>query len=393
MKLSIPSAAITLLSSGAILSKAQNYAYVKAATATEARPKSVTKNKAPKETVEVQGVLDDKALRLRKKLKNKFKLRGEGGYLATSAEECELDESAKGEVNSELGTPSCGSPTQFCIKDSFSSTGGVCAEVVRPGFGLRDVIPGAGMGDAVADEGVALGDGNAAVEVGALRGVHGFAEAGVRGTGVERAAEIVTTGAEGSVGVEDAVRGVRSGRNVGIIEGVAVVHGVRGLVELKEVADEAGSEIAGEKDIFGGVSVDGGSQGWGMANRQLKLLSLSDKLKASHLHEKRQRKLEGDSSSGDGEECIPLSNHDYTDIGVLNECGDGLMCVANAFSSRGGNCVSIGHDKHNAIHVGSGDLVNFIPCTIQTKVNGQDIEYSGHKCLGPYACQGLSDSL
>jgi hypothetical protein len=153
MKLTLPSATITaLLTSGVVLSKDENIglvtaeptrndleAVLKAAQSSDFA-KTATDEKrsiSPVDDEELQLIWDEKALRRRQKLQAKYDLRKKlsaHGYLVPAKQECihfghdfASDLASQG---TDVGVLNCPSPEHFCIEDTFSSLGGICAQVV-----------------------------------------------------------------------------------------------------------------------------------------------------------------------------------------------------------------------------------------------------------------------
>jgi hypothetical protein len=135
MKLSLPSFAITaLISTGNVLSTAQNYAFVDAATAKAHQPK---KKEAPKpmEEQKEERTLEEMRSILRNKIKAKTELRmktvglggGDGDAPPNKGQECSINESFKVREASDadVGIFGCGKD-EYCVEDPASSLGGRC---------------------------------------------------------------------------------------------------------------------------------------------------------------------------------------------------------------------------------------------------------------------------
>ena len=101
---------------------------------------------APKDFAEMydpyKSARDEKSRRLRKKIKAKRelrkKLRSSGAYLTTLEEECDPDSMPQaGNLTEDvdLGILNCGNG-EYCIRDSSSTTGGICAKVVYENSGV-----------------------------------------------------------------------------------------------------------------------------------------------------------------------------------------------------------------------------------------------------------------
>jgi hypothetical protein len=134
MKLSLPSFTITaLIATGKVLSTAQNYAFVDAATAKAHRPKKKEVLK-PKEKQKEERTLEEMRSILRNTIKAKTELRMKtvglrGGHLRLTGRKCNPGV-GKGESFTDVGVLSCELATHYCLEDLLSSTGGVCAEIV-----------------------------------------------------------------------------------------------------------------------------------------------------------------------------------------------------------------------------------------------------------------------
>jgi hypothetical protein len=136
MKLSLPSFAITaLISTGNVLSTAQNYAFVYAATAKAHQPK---KKEAPKPKEEQQEEHTSEEMRsiLRNKIKAKTELRmktvglggGDGYAPPNEGQECSINETFNvGEArDADVGIFFRCGKDEYCVEDPASSLGGRC---------------------------------------------------------------------------------------------------------------------------------------------------------------------------------------------------------------------------------------------------------------------------
>jgi hypothetical protein len=130
----LPSFTISaLIATGNVLSIAQNYAIVDAATAKAHQPK---KKEAPKlkEEQKEERTLEEMRSILRNKIKAKTELRMKtaglrGGHPRLTGRKCNPGV-GKGNSYMDVGVLSCELATHYCLEDLLSSTGGVCAEVV-----------------------------------------------------------------------------------------------------------------------------------------------------------------------------------------------------------------------------------------------------------------------
>jgi hypothetical protein len=277
----LPSFTITaLISAGNILSMAQNYAFVDAATAKAHQPKKKEAPK-PKEEQKEERTLDEMRSILRKKIKTMTELRMKTvglrrGHLRLTGRKCTLGV-GKGDSYTDVGVLSCELDTHYCLEDLLSSTGGVCAEVVS--------------GDEADGSEKVAGDADVSVE-----GV-------VPGDMAEVGSEDEASTAVGTVSPEEDVIG-------DVIDGPAVSAGGLDVDE-----DAAVNQIA-----------------------VVKLLTVKDKMKLEYLHKK---KLEAGESI---QECTPQSNGDFIvdGAGILSGCENSShVCMPDASSYQGGTCLDI----------------------------------------------------
>lgn len=410
MKLSIPSSTLALLSSGIILSNAQTYTFVKAASDTESPQPQEEEAPAPQDAEEQQlrSILDEKLSALKKKIRAKTELRkkvgSRGEYFRTSGKKCN-----KGQEDSDtdVGVLFCEFPTHLCLEELLSSTGGVCAEVVsrvkgglEKGAAAEDkeakgvVFGGGGMIDASKrDSGLEASDaaGGKVEGKGVVLGGGGLSDA----AGDEVEATVVFRGS-GDIAVNEEVvledlgvvglKGVSAGLDS--VDVNEVVHGAGGVPKEGAVLGYAiGSVDATLDGISYGMEDDFTRGADADAAKTLKLLTLRDKLKVGQLL---KEKLE----SGEAvEECTPGSNDDYfVDAGVLSGCKFfDHICMPDTSSSRGGICLGIDTDS-NDHGVERGDqnhrylTDHLTECVYR---NGT----SGFKCDKLGACGDLSEAF
>jgi hypothetical protein len=333
MKLSLPSFAITaLISTGNVLSLAENFAFVDAATAKAHQPKKKEALK-PKEEQKEERTLEEMRSILRNKIKAKTELRKKavglrGGHVRLTGRKCNPG-IGNGNSYTDVGVLSCELAAHYCLEDLLSSTGGVCAEVVSgdEAGGLEKV---AGNAD-VAVEGVAPGD--------------------TAKVGLEDDASV----AVGNVSLEGGAFG-------DVIDGRLVSAG-----DLDVNEDDAVNQIAA-----------------------VKLLTVKDKLQLEYL---RKKKLEAVESV---QECTPQSIGDFIlyGAGILSGCENSShVCVPDASSSQGGTCLDIqvtisdvkgGFKGGDGIHRYLAD--HSVDCVYR---NGT----AGFKCDEPGACGDLSEAF
>jgi hypothetical protein len=136
MKLSLPSFAITApISTGNVLSTAQNYAFVDAATAKAHQPKKKEAPKPLEEHQKEERTLEEMRSILRNKIKAKAELRmkavglhgGDGDAPPNKGQECSINESFKVREASDadVGIFGCGKD-EYCVEDPAFSLGGRC---------------------------------------------------------------------------------------------------------------------------------------------------------------------------------------------------------------------------------------------------------------------------
>jgi hypothetical protein len=334
MKLSLSSfASITaLISTGNVLSMAQNYAFVDAATAKAHQPKKKEAPK-PKEEQKEERTLDEMRSILRKKIKTMTELRMKTvglrrGHLHLTGRKC-TPRVGKGDSYTDVGVLSCELDTHYCLEDLLSSTGGVCAEVVSE------------------DE----ADGSEKVAGDAYVSVEGIVPCDVAKVGLEDEASVSV----GNISPE--------GGTIGdVIDG-----GVVGAGDSDVNEDAAVNQIA-----------------------VIKLLTVRDKMKLEYLHKK---KLDVGESV---QECTPQSNGDFIldGAGILSGCENSShVCMPDASSSQGGTCLDM---KVATSDVGGGfkergGSRRYLADHLIECVYGNGT--AGFKCDEPGACGDLPESF
>jgi len=366
MKHSIPAATFaTLLSSKSVLSKSDTIFYTGLATKTDSE-------------IEIELLRhswEQKSLHFKQKAKQRvatkkrlllaFHEASRETFLVTTGKLCDPTNIV------DVGIFNC-PINQFCIEDSGSSLGGVCAKVAHKSVDV-----------AYAKEGKV----EAVVGKGGMDG---------RGGGDK---DTVQMEPKAKVGVAEGLDGTK---NKVVIEGDKNMASTDGKLYNDEgrgytnklggtaVSGSVGSNFdanvkpKGENPINDTDDVDETEAGSGV--KHLLPSTLKNKMKADRI-------LKG-RNSGRGEylslidgECKLGTNGGYVDVGIFNGCSNGYLCAKDPYSNIGGTCVNIG-DTADMLEL-STDVFNggkhrhLLVCNY---LNGT----SGEKCSGLSACGDLS---
>eukprot|EP00956_Cyclotella_meneghiniana_P034852 scaffold108757_cov60-Cyclotella_meneghiniana.AAC.6 len=369
MKLSIPATTFaTLLAGKSVPSKSDTILYTELAT----------KADSDIEIELLRRSYEQNSLRIKQKAKARIESKkrlllafhdvSREAFLATTGKLCDPT------TATDLGVldDSC-HPDQFCIEDSASELGGVCAKVVVRKADNHQV------------------------------------EAHVEGGGVD---------VEDVGGEELLAKGSRSGDIVGVMKQKTQVRDgseskVQGGDEYMTAVDRGDFSNGGYKDssygdVDGSVNskyheyesvepIDEGRQGVEdsvktvSSSKLLKPASMQNIWKADHILERSRAGSEEYLSLVSGE-CNPGTNDGYVDVGIFNGCGgNGFFCSKDSSSNLGGTCVNIGSTADESLP--SRDLFEggnhrhlLTSCDY---LNGT----SGEKCSGLRACMGLSSDF
>eukprot|EP00956_Cyclotella_meneghiniana_P008961 scaffold12299_cov85-Cyclotella_meneghiniana.AAC.9 len=346
MKLSIPAATFaTLLSGKSILSKSDTIFYTELATKSD--------------DIDIDALrrsYEQKSLHLKQKararIENKKRLLlafhevSREAFLATTAKLCDPT------AATDLGVldNSC-PPNQFCIDDSTSALGGVCAKVV-----VRKV------GDHLGEDGV--------VTKSSRNG--DIARVMKQKTQVRDGLE-----SEVNVGGDEYIYAVDEDEYYD--RGYKDNHGLNVTIESNDSYVDVDGFVVREGIDDGVKTVS--------SPRLLKLSSMQDSWKAEHILE-RSRAGSEEYSSLVGGECNPGTNDRFVDVGIFNGCSNGYFCSKDSSSNLGGTCVNIARGTSDTFLI-PRDLFegekhrHLLTCDY---LNGT----SGEKCSGFRACGDLS---
>ena len=370
MKLSIPATTFaTLIAGNSVLSKSDTILYTELATKTDS-------------DIEIELLrrsYEQNSLRIKQKAKARIESKkrlllafhdvSREAFLATTGKLCDPT------TATDLGVldDSC-HPDQFCIEDSASELGGVCAKVVVRKADNHQV------------------------------------EAHVEGGGVD---------VEDVGGEEVLAKGSRSGDIVGVMKQKTQVRDgseskVQGGDEYMTAVDRGDFSNGGYKDSsYGDVGgfvdskyheyesvepIDEGRQGVEdgvkavSSSKLLKPASVQDIWKADRILERSRAGSEEYLSLVSGE-CNPGTNDGYVDVGIFKGCGgNGFFCSKDSSSNLGGTCVNIGGSTSDEsllsrdLFEGGNHRHLLTSCDY---LNGT----SGEKCSGLHACGDLSSDF
>ena len=267
-------------------------------------------------------------------------------FLATTAKLCDPT------AATDLGVldNSC-PPNQFCIDDSASALGGVCAKVV-----VRKV------GDHLGEDGV--------VTKSSRNG--DIARVMKQKTQVRDGLE-----SEVNVGGDEYIYAVDEDEYYD--GGYKDNHGLNVTIESNDSYVDVDGFVVREGIEDGVKTVS--------SPRLLKLSSMQDSWKAEHILE-RSRAGSEEYSSLVGVECNPGTNDRFVDVGIFNGCSNGYFCSKDSSSNLGGTCVNIARGTSDTFLI-PRDLFegekhrHLLTCDY---LNGT----SGEKCSGFRACGDLS---
>ena len=165
-----------------------------------------------------------------------------------------------------------------------------------------------------------------------------------------------------------------------------VVHGNASLAQDKVGGDIMASGVVEDPDVVVGGNFVAEAQPGG---KVLKPFAVKDKLNAERILKGSRAGLEEYLPSVSGE-CSPGTNDGFVDVGILNGCDVGDVCVQDPHSNIGGTCVNIGGTSDTSRI--SRDLFeggkhrHLLTCDY---LNGT----SGEKCSGMLACGDLSSDF
>ena len=165
-----------------------------------------------------------------------------------------------------------------------------------------------------------------------------------------------------------------------------VVHGNASLAQDKVGGDIMASGVVEDPDVVVGGNFVAEAQPGGKA---LKPFAVKDKLNAERILKGSRAGLEEYLPSVSGE-CSPGTNDGFVDVGILNGCDFGHVCVRDPHSNIGGTCVNIGGTSDMS-HITrdlfeGGKHRHLLTCDY---LNGT----SGEKCSGMLACGDLSSDF
>ena len=164
-----------------------------------------------------------------------------------------------------------------------------------------------------------------------------------------------------------------------------VVHGNVSLAQGEVGEDIVASGVENPYVVVGGNFVAEAQPG----GKALKPFAVKDKLNAERILKGSRAGLEEYLPSVSGE-CSPGTNDGFVDVGILNGCDFGHVCLQDPHSNIGGTCVNIGGTSDTSRI--SRDLFeggkhrHLLTCDY---LNGT----SGEKCSGMLACGDLSSDF
>eukprot|EP00956_Cyclotella_meneghiniana_P002835 scaffold3343_cov51-Cyclotella_meneghiniana.AAC.3 len=164
-----------------------------------------------------------------------------------------------------------------------------------------------------------------------------------------------------------------------------VVHGNASLAQ-DEVGEDIVAMVVEDQDVVVGGNFVAEAQPGGKA---LKPFAVKDKLNAERILKGSRAGLEEYLPSVSGE-CSPGTNDGFVDVGILNGCDVGHVCVRDPHSNIGGTCVNIGGTSDTSrISRGLFGGVKHRHLLTCDYLNGT----SGEKCSGMHACGDLSSDF
>ena len=350
MKHRIPAATFTLLLSGkSVLSKSDTVLYTELAT----------KAASDVDIELLRRLYEQKFLHIKQKAKarveNKKRLVlafhevSREAFFATTGKVCDPTAAA---TDVGILDNSC-LPNQFCIEDSASELGGVCAKVVvRKVDDQRDEAHIEGGRISVEDVG-----GGEVVAVGSMKQktqVRDGSESNDKFGGDEYLAGVDWEGYDDG-GYED-------NRGLDFVDSK-----YRQNVSV-ELTDEDREVVVDGVKAFSGPKL-------------LKPFSMQDSWKAAHILERSREGSQGYLPLVGGE-CNPGTIDGFVDVSILG-CSSGHFCAKDSYSNLGGTCVNIGVTTD--FHEG-GKHRHLLTCAY---LNGT----SGEKCSGLHACGDLSSDF